>query len=229
MNVVVVTRLISITLWLVGDRLRKHEAEARERLTILHDDGTTSRQRVAGVSVKTEADWSVMVHLTLSVETARAHARVTALVVDTSPVARAVRVEHTLRATPGPGVAEVAGRTGAGAGAVAHLAHCVGPAGARHAGVTRCYRHVCHSHTVHWHNKQQFNTGNHRAALSTNCIHHTARTLAMILVTLDKLANLLGAIENWITFMWPCNRKILVFAMLINIVKADLTLIHRWK
>lgn len=130
------------------------EAEARERhaaeLTVFNNNGSTSGERVAGVAMEAEAHGRVVADLALGVEATGAGTRVAALVVDTGAVPRAVGVEHTLGAAPGPRVTEVPGRTGTGPSAVAHLAHSVGPTGRRHTGIPWWrYRHVGHGHAVH--------------------------------------------------------------------------------
>jgi len=65
---------------------------------------------------------------------------IAALVVEAGAVLRAVTIEHTLRSALGVGVSIVLRQAGAGANSIALLAHGIGAAGTRVAGLCHLWR-----------------------------------------------------------------------------------------
>lgn len=107
--------------------------------------------------LQAEADRSMVADAALCIESARARTRVTALVVDTSPVPRTVRVENTLRTTTGPRVSKVPRSTNAGTCAMPVTTQSVGPARRRSAWVSRSLKSHFR-HTIHYCKQQAVRT-----------------------------------------------------------------------
>lgn len=123
----------------------------------MNDNGSTRRKGVASVPLQAEADGSVVADTALGIESARTRTRVTALVVDTSPIPRTVRVENTLRATTCPRVSKVPRSANAGTCAMPVTTQSVGPTRRRSAWIPRSLKSHFR-HTIHYCKQQAVRT-----------------------------------------------------------------------
>lgn len=84
------------------------------KLTIRYE-GPTQKERISGVARRTATHWHVIHHVATRVTTARAWARIHAVLIDARFDARAIRIHRTLRPTVRVRVPEVIRKTGADA------------------------------------------------------------------------------------------------------------------
>lgn len=109
------------------------------------------------MALQAEADGCVVADVALCIESARTRTRVTALVVDTSPIPWTVRVENTLRTTTCPRVSKVPGSTNAGTCAMSVTTQSIGPTRRRSAWVSRSLQSHFR-HTIHYCKQQAVRT-----------------------------------------------------------------------
>ena len=81
---------------------------------------------ISDVALITDADWHMVSHTTISIDTTEARAWVLALSVDTGKCGGAVRIDNTFWSACYVGISKVVGDALAGGSSASLLANCIG-------------------------------------------------------------------------------------------------------